>query len=199
MDETKILKELSNYIFHLFRDDPTGHDFFHMKRVAATARKIAEHEGADPFIAEAAGWIHDAGDDKLFKDPQQASEKAFIFLHSLGIPSKTIEDIEKAYKDTSYRKGLIPSSLEGKIVQDADRIDAIGAVGIARTFAYGGANGQLIYHEGEKANSVQHFYDKLLHLKDTLHTETAKKIAFERHEFLEKFLEQFHLEWQGGE
>ncbi|MFC3038891.1 HD domain-containing protein [Virgibacillus xinjiangensis] len=199
MKKDKILKEIQDYTYHLFEEDVTGHDFHHMRRVAGMAKHISKNEAADPFIAEAAAWLHDIGDRKLFSRPEESLEKLHDFLQSLHPDSTTIENIEAAFKDTSYHKGEIPKTKEGMIVQDADRLDAIGAVGIARTFAYGGANEQPIHGNGDRATSIQHFYDKLLHLQDTLHTGTAKEIALERHQFLLTFLKQFHREWQASE
>ncbi|WP_082234040.1 HD domain-containing protein [Halobacillus massiliensis] len=193
MQKNKWLKEIRLYIQPFFKDDPTGHDYQHMKRVAHWSRFIAEAEGADPFTAEAAGWLHDIGDKKLFNDPKQALLEMYRFLESLEMETETIKEIRLAVKDVSFTKGTVPTTLEGKIVQDADRLDAIGAVGMARTFAFGGAKGQLIY--GEEATSIQHFYDKLLHLASGMHTNYARKEAEKRHQFMLNYLEQFYREW----
>ncbi len=174
-----------------------------MERVANVAKGIAKQEGGDPFIAEVAGWLHDVADAKLVDDQASAVEEQNRLLESLIESKDLVFSIETAMKDISFRgKHKTPETLEGKIVQDADRLDAIGAIGIARTFAYGGKAGQLIYStptEGEdiKDNntSIQHFYDKLLLLKDLMNTETAKKMAQERHEFMQRFLEEFYSEW----
>ncbi len=169
-----------------------------MQRVARTASELAAKEGADPFICEAAAWIHDIGDEKLFSDSTKAIRKLEEFLYSIDCTGEQIQRMKDAAKDVSFRKGRIPDTLEGKIVQDADRLDAIGAIGIARTLAYGGANGQCIWHDNdeEKENtSVQHFYDKLLKLKDRMNTNSATQIAAKRHQFMESYLQQFFLEW----
>lgn len=167
-----------------------------MERVAKLAGKIAKHENANEFVCEAAAWVHDIGDHKLFADPSKAWQDLKAFLVSLNLTEIQIMQIYDAVKDVSFSKGKqTPGTLEGKIVQDADRIDAIGAIGIARTFAYGGANNQLIHHTGKKNTSVQHFYDKLLKLKGLMHTEMAQEIASERHIFMENFLDQFLKEW----
>ncbi|WP_164668803.1 HD domain-containing protein [Virgibacillus doumboii] len=196
MNNQEKLTAIRVYVYDIFNDDATGHDFFHMKRVANTAKAIAEYEKADIFICEAAAWIHDVGDGKLFSDSEKELEKLEEFLHSLNCTSQQIDYIKTAAKDVSFSKGKTPVTLEGKIVQDADRLDALGAIGIARSFAFGGSNGQLIWHDSNHNNtSVQHFYDKLLKLKNMMNTDTAKQIAEERHRFMEKFLEQFFKEW----
>ncbi|QKY69170.1 HD domain-containing protein [Lentibacillus sp. CBA3610] len=199
MDQVNQLDAIRDYVYTVFNNDSTGHDFFHMERVALMARHIAKEEQGDPFICEAAGWVHDIGDRKLFSGPQQAISDLYKFLQSIGCSNEDINRISTAAEDVSFSKGKIPSVLEGKIIQDADRLDAIGAIGIARTFAYGGASGQLIWYNEEELQqqtSIQHFYDKLLHLKDSMNTDTAKQIADQRHQFMETYLKQFFWEWQ---
>ncbi len=160
------------------------------------ATYIAQKESADCFICEAAGWLHDVGDVKLFKNPQKSIQHLEAFLKAISISNEEIIQIKLAIENTSYSKGKMPCTLEGGIVQDADRIDAIGAIGIARTFAFGGAKGQAIFHHTSKQNtSIHHFYDKLLLLKDTMNTASAREIANERHKFLEVYLQQFLNEW----
>ncbi|MCT2537324.1 HD domain-containing protein [Aquibacillus koreensis] len=194
---TTVLDQIKAYVFQLFHEDATGHDFEHMKRVATMARKLAEEEGADSFIAEAAGWLHDVGDRKLFRDPDLALQKLTDFLSQIDLSEEQFELIDLAMKDVSFSKGKVPETLEGKIVQDADRLDAIGAIGIARTFAYGGSKGTPLFSEDQKVTntSVQHFYDKLLHLRGKMNTNAAKKIATKRHQYMEAFLECFYDEW----
>lgn len=192
----KQLQAIQNYVKKLFLDDCTGHDFYHMKRVADLSKLIAVKEEADVFISEVGGWLHDLGDEKLFEDPTEAKEDMIMFLYKINFQEQTIARIMEAIKDISFRDQKTPRSLEGKIIQDADRLDAIGAIGIARAFAYGGANKQLIYnHENPKNTSIQHFYDKLLLLKDNLNTNSAKELAEERHSCMKSFLEQFFKEW----
>ncbi|QHE52459.1 HD domain-containing protein [Pontibacillus sp. HMF3514] len=174
-----------------------------MERVANVAKGIAKKEGGDPFVAEVAGWLHDVADAKLVDNQANAVKEQKRLLESLIESKDLILSIESAMKDISFRgKHKTPETLEGKIVQDADRLDAIGAIGIARTFAYGGKAGQLIHStptEDEKMKdnntSIQHFYDKLLLLKDLMNTETARNMAQERHEFMQRFLEEFYSEW----
>lgn len=196
MDQYTQLKNIKQYVKTLFHSDATGHDFYHMQRVANMAKKLALSENKNPFICEVAGWIHDIGDEKLFVNPEKALTEMNEFLLSLVISNEELLQIQIASKDVSFSQGRIPTTLEGKIVQDADRLDALGAIGIARTFAYGGAKGQLIHHHTVKeGTSIQHFYDKLLMLKDQMHTDTAKNIAEERHRFMQAFVTQFFEEW----
>lgn len=194
--QKKQLKAIQNYVSKLFSKDSTGHDFHHMKRVAKLAKLIAENEGADIFLSEAGGWLHDVGDHKLFDDPEREKEKMIQFLEEIKLDSRRIDQLITAIEDISFRDQKIPKTIEGKIIQDADRLDAIGAIGIARTFAYGGARGQAIYdHDSPENTSIQHFYDKLLLLKDGLNTNSAKNIAETRHAYMEDFLKQFLKEW----
>lgn len=192
------MNAIQNYVYTIFQDDTTGHDFFHMQRVARLAITIAEHEEANVFICHVAGWVHDIGDKKLFSNGNKALEDLRSFLQSLDVTNSEIDSIFTAIHDVSFSKGNVPSTMEGKIVQDADRLDALGAIGIARTFAYGGSVGQLIHHDTVKENtSVQHFYDKLLKLKDKMNTNYAKQLADKRHRFMETYLSQFLHEWNG--
>lgn len=197
MNNAEKLVAIRDYVYTIFHDDETGHDYFHMERVARMAKAIAVKENADLFICEAAGWIHDVGDQKLFSDTDKELMELNVFLQSIDCTQVQIDNIHSAHKDISFSKGNTPVTLEGKIVQDADRLDALGAIGIARTFAYGGSKEQLIWHNNKKENtSIQHFYDKLLHLKKLMHTSTAKEIASERHLFMETYLNQFFNEWK---
>lgn len=196
--QTKINK-IDAYVSDIFAEDASGHDYSHMKRVAKMAKRIAEAEQANPYISEIAGWLHDVGDQKLFVNPDEAKKSRTMFLEKIGITKNEVKQIISAIQDVSFSKGSTPETLEGKIVQDADRLDAIGAIGIARTFAYGGYRGQKIYKESNEeggSTSIDHFYDKLLLLKRLMNTESAGVIAEQRHVFLERYLEQFHKEWE---
>ncbi|WP_010650600.1 HD domain-containing protein [Oceanobacillus massiliensis] len=191
------LESIQRYVYEAFKRDATGHDFYHMQRVVKLSGQIAEAEHADIALCEAAAWLHDIGDHKLFDNPEIAKKEMQQFLRSIAILESDISDIITIIDGVSYSKGeTVPATLEGRIVQDADRLDAIGAIGIARTFAYGGANHQLIYHPSETKNSIQHFYDKLLRLRGLMHTNTAKLIAAERHQYMVDFIDQFFKEWK---
>lgn len=177
------------YIKELFRNNSGGHDADHTLRVYRNAMLIAENEPAcNQFVVEMAALLHDADDHKLFHTID--NENARIFLHDNQVPEDEINEICSVINSVSFssNKDKTPDTLEGMIVQDADRLDAIGAVGIARTFAYGGEHGRPLWE------SVQHFYDKLLLLKDLMNTETAKKIAERRHLYLESFLKELESE-----
>ena len=177
------------YISRLFSDNAGGHDTEHTLRVYRTAMAIADAESAcDREIIALAALLHDADDHKLFYT--ENNENARTFLKNAGIPESRMEQIVETINAVSFSKnqGKVPGTIEAKIVQDADRLDALGAIGIARTFAYGGEHGRPL------SDSVQHFYDKLLRLKDLMNTETAKKIAETRHEFLLEFLQELEDE-----
>lgn len=204
MSNYEALNEIKRFVYERFQEEPTGHDYWHMERVAQTAKHIASKEGGDLFVVEVAGWLHDVSDKKLVKNAETARNDVKELLIK-AIPSPAIvKQILTAMEDVSFRGShTIPQTLEGKIVQDADRLDAIGAIGIARTFAYGGNKGQLIHSEPNEfkeekclQTSIQHFYDKLLRLKNLMNTKAAIDLAEERHVFMEKFLEQFYKEWK---
>jgi uncharacterized protein len=197
-------------------EDATGHDWFHVDRVRNNALHIFKQEGSgDPFIIEMAALLHDIPDEKLNDSVEKGEQKLDAFLHTLSLSESDKQQIKDIIGTISYKggKGAELTSIEAKIVQDADRLDAIGAIGIARAFAYGGKKGQQIYHpdievrekmsvaeyRNGKSTSIHHFYEKLLKLKDLLNTDTAKVMAEQRHQMMETFLEQFYREWNGQE
>lgn len=199
MNKTEILQQVQAYIKQTFLEEGTGHDYFHIERVVINAKKILQHEKADAFLVELAAWVHDIGDYKLHDGVDKAEELITNYLKSLGLPEDLIFRINEIVSQVSFSKGNKPTSIEAEIVQDADRLDAIGAVGIARCFAYGGSKGKLLFHpedHSKDASSVQHFYDKLFKLKDLMNTNTAKKIAEERHAFMQNYIQQFYREVQ---
>ncbi len=187
-------REALDYIRELLRDNADGHGPDHALRVYRSAMRIADGEpGCDRQITALAALLHDADDDKLFDTENNANARAFLEAHR--VPAETAELVIRAVNEVSFHKNRDrkPSTPEGKIVQDADRLDAIGAVGIARTFAFGGARGRSL------ASSVQHFDDKLLLLKDLMNTETARGIAEKRHAYMEGFLREWRLETEDAE
>ncbi|WP_246366866.1 HD domain-containing protein [Paraliobacillus salinarum] len=193
-----VIQQTKAFVYQRFQHDSTGHDYAHMERVAKMSHYIAKKEDADPFLAEIAGWLHDVADSKLTDDPKQAEVELRSFLESLYLTEEQITVIMSAIETVSFRKGKQPNSVIGQVVQDADRLDAIGAIGIARAFSFGGNRENTIYSESSEQknqSTIQHFYDKLLRLKDQLHTNTAKQIAKERHLYMEGFLNQFFQEW----
>ena len=190
-----------------------GHDWFHIERVWKIARKIAEKEGGNLEIIELSALLHDIADPKFHNgDETLAIKISKEFLEKELVSEEIIEQVLFIIKNISFKnREELPENppLELQIVQDADRLDAIGAIGIARTFNFGGFKNNLMYHpeiqpnlnlskeEYKKSNgtTINHFYEKLLLLKDLMNTETAKKIASERHDFMLKFLDEFYKEW----
>ncbi|MCA1009411.1 HD domain-containing protein [Halobacillus halophilus] len=197
MEKDHRLKRMETYVKKQFEQDTTGHGFDHMKRVALWSRKLADEEEVDPVLAEAAGWLHDIGDEKLFINPDKAVEERNRLLLEWNFTPFQKNEIEKAIETVSFRKGKKPSSYLGAVVQDADRLDAIGAIGIARAFTYGGAKGQRIDNEeGDASSSIQHFHDKLLKLSGMMNTESGRQEAERRHRFMEEYLLEFKREKQ---
>ena len=197
MDKQEILTLTQAYIKKTFLDEGTGHDYFHIERVVVNAKKILETENADSFLVELAAWTHDIGDYKLHDGVDKSEELITAFLQSIQVENDTINKVLEIVSQVSFSKGNTPTTIEAKIVQDADRLDAIGAVGIARCFAYGGSVGNILYNpydSSKDASSVQHFYDKLFKLKDLMNTETAKQIAESRNKYMENFIEEFYSE-----
>ena len=185
----KLTEAARAYIKELYKDAAGSHDEDHTLRVYKNAMLIAEAEpSADRELVEIASLLHDADDPKLFDTEDNANARAF--LSSQGVPGKRTERIISIINSVSFsrNKDRKPEDIESMIVQDADRLDAMGAVGIARTFAYGGEKGRSLN------DSVEHFYDKLLKLKELMNTGTGRKLAEERHGFLIRFLEEYKRE-----
>ena len=188
MDQ-EIIERAKEYIREIFKNNADGHDFNHSIRVYENARNIAAgYPACDRLVVSLAALLHDVDDHKLFSTENNQNARAFLQDQSLG--QNKIERICAVINAVSFSKnrGKRPESLEGQIVQDADRLDAIGAIGIARTFAFGGKNGRSI------ESSLQHFHDKLLLLKDEMNTEEAKRIAEIRHSYMEGFLTEMQEE-----
>ena len=184
----------------VFAGDASGHDFDHTLRVFHMATRLAIEEGADVETVQLAALLHDVDDRKLSPETYEGKLRAVAFLKENGVEDGKIESIVDIVSRISFSAQLPPpESIEGKCVQDADRLDAMGAIGIARTFAYGGSRGRRMHDpEGvDKNASIQHFYDKLLRLKDSMNTPTGRRMAEERDRFMRQFLEQFYGEWNG--
>ena len=189
MAEERIIEQAIAYIRELFRTNAGGHDVEHTMRVYRNTLLIAETEpDCDRQIAALAALLHDADDHKLFGTTDNANARDF--LSRQGVSAQMTDRIVQVINSVSFsqNKGRAPETPEGKVVQDADRLDAIGAVGIARTFAFGGEHGRPM------DDSIQHFYDKLLKLKDLMNTETGRQMAEKRHAFLELFLKEYLTE-----
>ncbi|MGE1163558.1 HD domain-containing protein [Peribacillus simplex] len=199
------------YVYDQLKSDASGHDWFHIDRVRKLALHIAKEERkGNEFIIELAALLHDIPDDKLNRDADEGSKKLDEWFDEIKLEIDSVNAIKQIINTISYSSGQLKlPSIEAEIVQDADRLDAIGAIGIARTFAFGGKKGQPMFdpslsiresmtkeeYRTGKSSSIHHFYEKLLRLQDMLNTCTAKRIASERHEYMVRFLEEFNKEW----
>ena len=208
-----MIQRTIDHITALFAGDFSGHDADHTLRVYRLALRLAEAEGADRETVALAALLHDVDDRKLSPQTCEGKLRARAFLEKEGLPEEEIRKIITIIGEVSFRgtDSLVPGTLEGKCVQDADRLDAIGAVGIGRAFAFGGSRGRSMYdpadiptqmpdgaaYESRSGSTVAHFYEKLLHLEGMMNTDAAKAMARQRHRFMETFLEQFLAEWEG--
>ena len=210
----QLISKTCDFVKHNLDGAEAGHDWFHVKRVWKISKIIAQHEVCDTLLVELSALLHDIADPKFHAgDETLALKISTEFLEREGVDPATIEKVLFIIKNISFKhRGEFPADLpiELKIVQDADRLDAIGAIGIARTFNFGGFKNNLMYHpdippklnmskDEYKKNSgttINHFYEKLLLLKDLMHTAKARELASERHVFMENFLQQFYREWR---
>jgi uncharacterized protein len=197
-------------------EEGSGHDWWHVWRVWRLAKRLARAEpGAHPVVVELGALLHDLGDWKFSGgDLEAAPREAGRVLRRLKAPDSIVIRVQAVCREISYRGAGVPdrpTSLESRIVQDADRLDALGAIGVARTFAYGGSRNQPLHEPGRKptlhrsfaeykkatGTTINHFHEKLLLLASRLHTREARRIARSRHEFMVRFLRRFHEEWRG--
>lgn len=212
----EVIRHAADFAKQELEGEATGHDWWHSERVWKNARHIAEGEDVDATVVELAAILHDVADPKT-NDGDEAAGLAKVrgWLENSGIDPETIAHVMDIIATMSFSKTVSGDhdqlSLEAKVVQDADRLDALGAVGIARAFAFGGKHERVLYdptikpklpqtpdeYKTAKTTTVNHFYDKLLLLKDRLNTDTARHIAEGRHRYMEEFLEQFYAEWEG--
>ena len=214
MTQNDIIQKTSAYIKQEFSDDSSGHDWWHIYRVWKNAIAICEQERADRFTVELAALLHDLDDWKFNENEDETPSRAKAWMESCDVNSEMIEKVCEIIMHISYKGARVENkmkSLEGLIVQDADRLDAIGAIGIGRAFAYGGYKNRPMYdpersnnmhasfeeYKNSKSATINHFYEKLLLLKDMMNTTTAKRIAEQRHEVMLSFLSQFMNEWEG--
>ncbi|QOR68954.1 HD domain-containing protein [Cytobacillus suaedae] len=213
METKEIILRTENYVRQILEDDHSGHDWWHILRVRNTAIELAVKEEANQFVVELAALLHDIADDKLIKDEEEGIKQIENWLTSLTVSIEDVNHIIKIIKNMSFKGGNNAplQTIEGKIVQDSDRLDALGAIGIARTFAYAGSSGSLIYdptievresmtkeeYRNGKSTAINHFYEKLLKLSKLMNTESAKQMAEARHQFMEMYLDQFYKEWNG--
>ena len=212
MDNSAIITQTAAYVKQTLENAEGGHDWWHIHRVWNNAKRIAQTEEADLLVVELAALLHDIADSKFHNgDEEIGPATAGNFLRSINADEIVIEHVQQIIRHISFKSGFDKSSfhsIELDIVQDADRLDALGAIGIARAFNYGGFKGREIYNPDVKPNlnltkeeyknstapSINHFYEKLLLLKDKMNTPTGKKLAEQRHNFMLNYLEQFYSE-----
>lgn len=215
MNHSEIIEKTIVFVKEALADAEGGHDWFHIQRVLNNSRLIARGEDADILIVELGALLHDIADSKFHSgDETVGPDKARNFLESQQVPREVIDHVVQIIENISFKGGNTAqkfTSRELDIVQDADRLDALGAIGIARTFNYGGFKGRGLYdpeikpnlnmtkeeYKASTAPTINHFYEKLLLLKDRMNTETGKKIAAKRHAFMETYLDEFYAEWEG--
>lgn len=212
MDRKTIIQKTEQFIEPAFRSEGSGHDWFHIDRVRKMAVRIGKEEACDLFIVELAALLHDLDDWKLNSSQPSSGSKVKKWLDTIGVDGEIAVHILEIIDEVSFKGAGIETLVQSKeaaVVQDADRLDAIGAIGIARTFAYGGDKNRLIYdpeiipvmhadfqeYKNSAAPTINHFYEKLLLLKDRMNTATAIGIAVQRHQFMVDYLAQFHEEW----
>lgn len=216
MNKKLIIDKTKQFVKKALAHDSTGHDWWHIERVLNNALLINKSEKGDNFIISLAVLLHDVGDRKVINKEDDDHSIAKNFLKKRKVPDDVIEQVMFIIKNMSFSKSLNSkkdnASKEFYIVQDADRLDAMGAIGIARAFAYGGSKGRPLYDPTQKARKIKttkdyknsnsstfhHFEEKLFLLKDLINTKTAKKIAEKRNTFMKKYTQQFLDEWGGG-
>lgn len=215
LSQADVLRRTEEHVRGLLSGDSSGHDWWHITRVRATALTIARRERADQYVVELAALLHDVADWKFHDGDEHAGSRAAAeWLASLGVDEATIVHVGEIIDHLSFKGAGVPTpmrTLEGQVVQDADRLDAIGAIGIARTFAYGGHAGQPMHdpeleptahasfaeYKHKRTSTINHFYEKLLLLKDRMNTEAGRALAAGRHAYMQEFLSRFHDEWNG--
>lgn len=219
MTNSEIVEETITFVKESLKNAEGGHDWFHIQRVFNNSMLIAkEEEDVNILVVSLGALLHDIADAKFNDGDESLGPKmAEVFLLSLGVPKRTINHVTNIIKYSSFKASLTDgkmkkklfSSKELKVVQDADRLDAIGAIGIARAFNYGGFKNRALYdpsippnldmtkeeYKKSEAPTINHFYEKLLLLQDKMNTETGKQLAAERHQYMIDFLEQFYQEW----
>jgi len=198
----------------LLAGDASGHDWWHVERVRRLALRLARQEGADALVAELAALLHDVADWKTSGDPHAGARHAREWLGALDVEAGALEHVAEIVDTLSFKGAGVPTpmrTLEGKVVQDADRLDALGAIGIARAFAYGGSRGRALHdpeappvlhasfaqYRGSGGATLNHFHEKLFLLRDRMNTASARRIAEERHRYMEDYVRRFLEEWEG--
>jgi uncharacterized protein len=208
-----VLAATATYVRAQLGGDSSGHDWWHIERVTRLARSIAREEGADAYVCELAALLHDIADAKIAGDEETGQRQVRTWLEAQGVEPEVAAQVLEIVATLSFGGGNRPPmrTLEGRVVQDADRLDAIGAIGVARAFAYGGSRGRLLYDPAEAprtyadkaayhasgASTIMHFHEKLLLLKDRMNTTYARRLAEARHAYMLAFLDEFAAEWEG--
>lgn len=215
--QKEIIHKTSEYVRQTLAEAEGGHDWWHIYRVWKLTKKIGVEEGTDLYIVELAALLHDIADPKFHDGDEEIGPKlAKDFLEKQGVDEAIIRHVDKIIRNISFKNSFENTGFRSKeldVVQDADRLDAIGAIGIARAFNYGGFKNRPLYDPGIPTNqaltkeayknsvspTINHFYEKLLLLKDLMNTPTGKRMAEDRHRFMEVYLEKFYIEWEGEE
>lgn len=211
--DSRLIGDAHEFIKHVFANDHSGHDYCHSLRVWRLATRIARQENADLETVQLAALLHDVDDIKLSPDTHEHQKRTNDFLRSHGVPENRTRAICEIISEVSFAgtDSVIPSTVEGQCVQDADRLDALGAIGIARTFAYGGNHGRPMHdpdiaptpdmaaeeYHNHLSTSINHFHEKLFLLTDLMNTRTAKTIAMEREHYMREYVARFLDEWDG--
>jgi uncharacterized protein len=215
VDRDRVVERTAAFVRERLSGEATGHDWWHVYRVWRTAVEIGREEGADLFVVQLAALLHDIADAKFHDgDHEIGPRTAAAWLRSLEVDEDTVEHVAAIVRGVSFKGAGVATpmaSREGMAVQDADRLDALGAIGIARAFAYGGFRGQMLHdpeaaptlhataeeYAARRGSTVNHFAEKLLLLRERMNTETGRRIAASRHRFMEEFLREFFEEWEG--
>ncbi|WP_300562238.1 HD domain-containing protein [Companilactobacillus sp.] len=214
MDQAKQIQEIRDFSYQKMSKDKTGHNFDHIERVVKMAKRILKEEHTDPLITIGAAYLHDVADDKLVDDPAKLEREIREFLKSIELSDEQIDEILYITHNLGFSKSLSENppklSLAGQVVQDSDRLDAIGAIGITRAVYYGGVYHETIYdpeisprenmsiaeyRDLSDETIINHFYEKLFKLEGMMNTPTAKRIAKDRHNFMVEFIDEFKAEW----
>ena len=208
-----IISDALEYVKTVFKDEHSGHDYFHALRVYKMATRLAGRENADLIVVQLAALLHDLDDIKLSPETHATKDRAVRFMKAHGLSDETVKHICTIIDEVSFKgtDSVVPETIEGKCVQDADRLDAIGAIGIARAFAYGGSHARVIHnpeiapnlnmnadeYRNHVSTTINHFYEKLFLLKDLMNTATAKEIASKRDAYMKSYISEFLEEWDG--
>jgi uncharacterized protein len=215
MTSSHFIYQTETFVRETLKDAEAGHDWWHINRVWNNAKQIANYENGDPLTIELAALLHDIADSKFNNGDEEIGPRtAGDFLQRISVDPVTIHHVQQIIRYMSFKASFdkpVFNSIELQVVQDADRLDAIGAIGVARAFTYGGFKGRELYnptinpdlnmtkeaYKNSEAPTINHFYEKLLLLKDRMNTATGKSMAEHRHQFMLQYLDQFYLEWEG--